>query len=80
MEQISDAILTEWKRQAEADGNTNEYNYHLGMIYPPLPYLKWHLKKTMLDRIQARQDYKDGLDLPMGVEDRHDQLIKELGY
>jgi hypothetical protein len=77
---ISEAILNEWKRQAEDDGQLEEYIYHLGMVYPPVPYGVWKMKKTALDRIQARDDYKEGRDLPVGMAARHDQLIKDLGY
>ena len=77
---ISEAILKEWKEQAEAAGELEEYVYHLGMVYPPLPFRLWQMKKQALDRIQARADYKEGRDLPLGMMARHDKLIKELGY
>ena len=77
---ITQAILDEWKQMATDDGNADEYQYHIGMVYPPLPYKLWKLKKEALDRIQARDDYQAGLDLPQGVEHRADELVKELGY
>jgi len=78
--ELTDAIIKEWKAQAEADGLLKDYTYHLGMIYPPIPYQMWKLKFEALNRIQARQDFKDGLDLPMGMEKRHNELCRELGY
>ena len=77
---IEQCILDEWKAQAKKDGALEEYTYHLGMIYPPLPYRLWKMKKEALDRIQARTDYKEGFDLPPGMEERANRLCKELGY
>lgn len=78
--EITQPILDEWKAQAEKNGQLDEYTYHLGMVFPPLPYQLWKLKKASLDMIQARQDFKDGLEIPAGMEERHIELCKELGY
>ncbi len=73
---ISEAILAEWKRQAAVDGKLEDYEYHLGMIYPPLPYLQWKMKVAELDRIQSAPGYMDN---PRSIP-RETQLCNELGY
>ncbi len=77
---IERCILDEWKSQAEKDGMLEDYNYHLGMIYPPLPYQKWKMLKESLDRIQELPAYREGRSLPPGMEDRANDLCKRLGY
>ncbi|GAF91536.1 unnamed protein product [marine sediment metagenome] len=76
---ITKALLDEWKRQAEKDGNLDEYEYHLGMVREPFPYRQWKRKKATLDKIQARDDYDDlSHDNPVIVFET--QLCQELGY
>jgi len=74
--ELSEAILNEWKKQAESDGLLEEYEYHLGMIYPPLPYRLWKIKYAELQKIQSATDYLDNTrTMP-----RETALCNELGY
>ncbi len=72
----SEALLNEWKAQAKKDGLLDDYEYHLGMVYPPLPYGRWRLKFNALKRIQDAPDYMDN----MKTLRQETQLCNELGY
>ena len=74
--EISEAILAEWKRQAQKDNLLDEYEYHLGMIYPPLPYRAWLLKYRALERIQGAADYLEETK----TLKRETDLCNALGY
>ena len=80
--QISQALLDEWKAQAKKDGNLDDYKYHLGMIYPPLPYQQWKLKFDKLNHIQATPGYLEGENNPTldRLSKQADRLCAELGY
>lgn len=73
---INETILVEWKRQAENDGLLSEYEYHIGMINPPLPYQRWKLKYNALKRIQEAPDYYNNT---RNIK-REQSLCNELGY
>jgi hypothetical protein len=75
---ISETIINEWKRQAEKDGNLDDYEYHLGMFSDPLPYQQWKLKFISLNRIQARPDYFDNMS--QSLINKETALCNALGY
>lgn len=81
VEQIKEArcLYDEWKDQAEEAGRLEDYKYHLGMMEKPLPFRMWLMKIEALDRIQTREDYQEGRELPPGLEERATRLCKELG-
>ena len=77
--EINEVILKEWKAQADKDHNLEEYEYHLGSFPEPLPYQQWKLKYDLLNKLQAREDYKEGI--PNDSLDRQvNALCAELGY
>jgi hypothetical protein len=78
--QINDIILKEWKNQSKKDGCLVEYEYHLGMIFPPLPYRKWKMKFDLLNSYQARPGYQEGKDFGSSFDKRVNDLCIELGY
>lgn len=75
---MTEALLNEYKRQAQKDNLLDDYEYHLGMVNNPLPYQQWKLKFNTLNAIQARPDYYDNIS--QTIIDRETKLCNELGY
>jgi len=80
---ISEAMIKEWKCRASKAGKNSrgesyrdEYEYHLGMVQNPLPFLLWKRKFDKLVKIQTAQDY---LDNDSTVE-QETELCNQLGY
>jgi hypothetical protein len=70
------AQLALWQRLAAQDNLADEYNYHLSMICPPLPYGMWKMKFKALEAIQNAPDY---LDTTQSM-DYELKLCNDLGY
>lgn len=77
--EISESLLKFWREAAQKDGLADDYDYHLKMVYPPLPYGRWKLKFERLTRIQADPRYPTGEEMG-GLEVVADKLCTELGY
>ena len=76
---MTETQLKEWKRQAKKDGLSDDYEYHLGMIANPLPYLRWKMKFKLLEQIQSIPESSPRYFAPETFR-REKELCNELGY
>lgn len=68
-----------WRKQAKQDGLLDDYDYHLGMINPPLPYQMWKMKFKSLEALQAISE-SDPRYFAESTFKRETELCNALGY